>query len=100
MMLLTKAIEKQLPALYSTEKVEMADKVAVCKFFHPMSNMTWYAIEYDPTDRIFFGWVVGIEKEFGNFSLDEMQGVKVRGLGIERDRGFRPTKVSDLPEWE
>ena len=99
MILLTKAIEKQLPALYATEKVLPENKVAVCKFFHPMSSWTWYAIEYNPTEKIFFGWVVGHEKEFGNFSLEEMQSTKVRGLGIERDRSFRPTKLSDLPEW-
>jgi hypothetical protein len=33
----------QLPPLYSQEKVE--DPLVVSKFFHPMSPMTWYAIE-------------------------------------------------------
>ena len=94
MKLLTKKIEKSLPALYSQDgKGEEA--LAVVKFFHPMSNWTWYATEYDPETRIFFGLVVGHERELGNFSLDELESVKVRGLGIERDLNWSPRPLKE-----
>ena len=43
-----------LPPLYSQE--HETDPMVMYKFFHPLSNMTWYAIEFDGED-IFFGWV-------------------------------------------
>ena len=54
--------------------------------FFPMGAYTAYLLEYDPKSRIGFGAVtMGYGWELGNMSLDEMEGVKVRGLGIERD---------------
>lgn len=98
MKLLTAAIRKQLPKLYSTEKVPVEEKVAIVKFFH--SNSTWYAVEGQEKDGdfLFFGYVVvvGQASEWGYFSLNEMQSVKVRGLGIERDLYWTPTKMGDI----
>jgi hypothetical protein len=93
MKLLTKALREKLPPLYANEKVE--DPLAIVKFFHPMSNWTWYATEFDGTDR-FFGLVEGHESELGYFSLSELAEVKVCGLGIERDLHFSPTPLSKL----
>ena len=60
MKLLTKAIEAKLPGIGTTEPEEGAeeehDPMCHVKFFHPLSNWTWYAIEYDPLERLFFGW--------------------------------------------
>ena len=96
MKLLTKENIKRLPALYSTEKTE--DPVAVVKFFTPWANWTWYATEFDGDDT-FFGRIDGHESELGYFSLDELKSVRGRfGLKIERDRGFRPTPLSELPK--
>ena len=79
-------IRKQLPKLYSTEKELIGDKVAYARYFFPMGAYTAYLLEYDPKSRIGFGAVtMGYGWELGNMSLDEMEGVKVRGLGIERD---------------
>jgi len=95
--LLTKAIEKKLPALYATENVPLEQKVAVVKFFTPDSNWTWYGLEYDPKTRTFFGWVVGHEKELGYFSLDELESARgPMGLPIERDKWFSPTPLGQL----
>jgi hypothetical protein len=88
-MLLTKAIEKQLPELYGTEEIKTADKVLVVKYFK--NNFTWYAIEFDPIERIFYGYVEGMENEWGYFSLDELQSINV-----ERDLYFDPIKFSEL----
>lgn len=93
MMLLTKEIEKKLPKLYATEGVPKAEKVAQVKFFTPRSNWTWYGVEYDPDERVFFGLVEGFEAEMGYFSLDELESL---GTMIERDRWFKPTRLGDL----
>ena len=89
MKLLTKETLKNLPALGSTDG--QGDQAVVqVKFFTPWDRWTWYATEYDPETRTFFGLVDGFEKEYGYFSLDELEAVKGPfGLKIERDRGFQ-----------
>lgn len=96
MKLLTQELRRQLPPLYSQEKE--ADPMVYAKFFHPLSSWTWYATEGSPEgdDFIFFGWVYGDVPELGYFSLNEMEGVKIMGLGIERDLHFQPTKLSEV----
>lgn len=89
MKLLTKEIEKKLPALYSQEAV--SNPKIIVKFFHPLSSWKWYAYEGDRQedgDWLFFGMVHGYEKEIGYFSLKELEEVEVRGLGVERDKWF------------
>ncbi len=97
MMLLTKENEKSLPAMYSQEETPTGDQIAQVKFFTPDSNWTWYAVEYSPEERMFFGLVDGFEKELGYFSLDELATVRGKlGLPIERDRYFTPCKLSEV----
>ena len=99
--LLPKSIEKQLPKLYSTEKGLIGDKVAYARYFFPMGAYTAYLLEYDPKERIGFGVVtMGYGWELGNISLDEMQGGKIHGLGIERDLYFTPKKLHEIAELE
>ena len=95
MKLLTKEITKRLPPLYSQEdKGQKA--IAYVKFFTPDSSWTWYATEFDGKD-LFFGLVDGHEKEFGYFSLSELQTVRgPMGLAIERDLHFNPTPLENL----
>jgi len=33
------------------------DPLVIAKFFHPFQHRTRYATEYDPGDRLFFGYV-------------------------------------------
>ena len=97
MKLLTKELAAQFPKLLSTEKVPETDKVVIAKFFHPFSQITWYAVEYDPNDELFFGYVDnGPDSEWGYFSLREMSSLKVKGLGMERDLYFKPQKIKDV----
>jgi Protein of unknown function (DUF2958) len=101
MKLLTKELEKALPALYSQENVKLADQIAIVKFFDPMGSSNWYAIEYSPKQRIFFGYIEGDENEWGYFSLNELESIsKKRILGIERDLYFKRTKMSDIIKGE
>jgi len=95
--MLTKDLEKKLPRLYGTEKVPTNEKVVQVKFFCPWNQWTWYGVEYDPDERIFFGYVVGFEKEWGYFSLDELESVRgPLGLKIERDLHFGTPKFGEI----
>ena len=98
MKLLTKAIKKRLPKLYETENVKAEDKVLQVKFFSPVGSWTWYGVEFDGEDS-FFGYVRGHADEWGYFSLQELEEVRLpMGLKIERDMYFKPTKFSELNE--
>lgn len=97
MKLLTKEIEKRIPALYTQEN--NADPMVVAKFFAPWSNWTWYVTEGQRQDGdfMFFGYVVGQDNELGYFSLNELMSVRGRfGLKIERDMWFDPTPLSKI----
>ena len=99
--LMPDSIRKQLPKLYSTEKELIGDKVAYARYFFPMGAYTAYLLEYDPKTRIGFGAVtMGYGWELGNMSLDEMEEVKIHGLGIERDLYFSPKKLYEIAELE
>lgn len=93
MKLLTGSIRASLPPLYSQENVK--DPIVHAKFFTPWSNLTWFAMEYEPADGTFFGWVVGHEEELGYFSLDELESLRgPGGIGVERDIHFTPKPLS------
>lgn len=101
--LLTKALEKKLPKLYHYDDLGTpADEmVAQVKFFDPMSRWTWYGMEYDPKERIFFGYVKsGLDPDFdelGYFSLDELENLKnAAGIPIERDMYYEPETLAKI----
>ncbi|WP_333615423.1 helicase-related protein, partial [Bacteroides pyogenes] len=99
--LMPDSIRKQLPKLYSKGKELIGDKVAYARYFFPMGAYTAYLLEYDPKTRIGFGAVtMGYGWELGNMSLDEMEEVKIHGLGIERDLYFTPKKLHEIAELE
>ena len=96
MKLLTKEIVEMFKKIGRQEDVK--DPIVVCKFFNPAGAGTWWATEYSPEDRIFFGYVsiFGDEcDEWGSFALSELQDYKGPfGLGIERDKFFDPQPIS------
>ena len=86
MKLLTQEILKKLPKIGATEDLPDEQKRVYAKFFNPTGAGSWYAIEFDPAEKLFFGYANILEGEVGYFSLDELQSFKGRfGLGIERD---------------
>jgi len=91
---MTAALERQLPPLRSTSN--LPDPVAYGKWFHPMSNWTWYATEYDPQTGEMFGLVQGHEEELGYFSRQELEETLIHGLPVERDLYFHPTPLSQI----
>ncbi|MFH1726885.1 MAG: DUF2958 domain-containing protein [Pseudomonadota bacterium] len=87
MKLLTKDLIKKFQETGSQEN--NPNPSIICKFFTTWANWTWYATEYDPETRIFYGLVHGFENEWGYFSLDELEALKgPGGLGVERDLNF------------
>jgi len=96
MKLLTKEILERFAKVGSQESV--ADPIIICKFFNPTGAGTWYATEYDPERKEFFGFVsiFGDDNdELGYFSLDELESyVGTFGLGIERDLHFTEKPLS------
>lgn len=100
MKLLTEDIKKLIPPLYSTEEVPLNEKVAVVKFFDPYGYWRWYVIEgqeQEDGDWLFFGLVDGIEREYGYFTLRELESIEFMGTPrIERDLFFSPTPISEI----
>ena len=98
MKLLTKELKRILPPIRAQEHAK--DPTAYVKFFTPDSNWTWYATEGEPTeegDYLFFGFVIGFEKEWGYFLLSELESARgPMGLGIERDLYFKPQPFSKV----
>ena len=89
MKLLTKDILKKLPPLYGTEEIPLEEKKVIVKFFGG-SSASFYGIEFDPAEGLFWGWVnLGDREmaEFGYFSLPELQTIRFKpfGLPVERD---------------
>lgn len=98
MKLITKQLQKELAKypLYSQDG-KGEDAVVVCKFF--LQGYTWYVLEAEKADNgyEFFGIIVGQHTEYGYFTLSQLESVTGQwGLRVERDRGFKPTKVKDL----
>lgn len=98
MQLMTKTLEKRFAEVGSQDSV--ADPVIVAKFFNPCGAGTWYATEYDPRTRIFFGYVSIFgdhNDEWGSFALDELRAYKgPLGIGIERDLHFGERRFSEV----
>ena len=95
MKLMTKELEARFAVVGSQQDEE--DPLVIAKFFDPCGSWTWFAYEYNPQERTFFGLVHGFEKEFGSFSLDELQSIRgLLGIGIERDIHFTERRISDI----
>ena len=98
MQLMTKEIEEKAKKFpFDSQDGKGLDAEILVKFFDPTGSGTWYALEYDPKNQVFYGLVALHELEYGYFSLEELESVKGRfGLGIERDRHFGNKKIRDI----
>ncbi len=100
MKLLTKELVARFNKVGSQEEIK--DPVVIAKFFNPTGGGTWYATEYDPESKIFFGYVSIFgdwNDEWGSFSLVELENYRGRlGLGIERDIYFISKPFSQISE--
>ena len=96
MKLMTKELKERFEMVGSQEDIK--DPLVIAKYFNPTGAGTWYATEYNPKERLFFGYVSIFgdwNDEWGYFSLDELEGFKGQfGLGIERDLFFVEKRAS------
>jgi hypothetical protein len=87
MRLMTGELEKRFAEIGSQENSK--NPIVVAKFFNPAGAGTWYATEYDPKTKTFFGYVSIFgdwNDEWGYFSLDELESFEGPfGIGLERD---------------
>lgn len=96
MKLLTKELLNRFAEVGRQENVK--DPIVIAKFFNPTGAGTWFATEYYPDDREFFGFVSIFgdhNDEWGYFTLDELESYRgAFGLGIERDLYFDEQPMS------
>lgn len=93
--LLSDDLKKVLPRLREQEHSKDPNVFAV--FFFPLSGWKWFVTEGESNgdDYIFFGYVVGLEAEFGSFSLSELEKVNIQGVRVERVEGFYQAPLSE-----
>ena len=98
MKLLTKELIKRFARVGSQE--EDKNPIVIAKFFDPAGAGTWWATEYNPEDKTFFGYasIFGDHNdEWGYFSLIELESIKSKfGLGIERDLHCGEKRISEF----
>lgn len=98
MELITQELIKRFQEVGSQE--DKKDPLIIAKFFNPTGAGTWYATEYDPIKKMFFGYVSILGNqcdEWGYFSLDELENLKLPfGLSIERDLYFGEKLFSEI----
>ena len=89
------ALFKDYP-LYSQENEE--DPLVIAKLFDPCSAATWFLLEFDPVQRLAFGYVTGMTAdELGYVSLNEMESIQgPLGIGIEQDLYFKQKRLSEV----
>lgn len=98
MKLATKEVIKNTPRIGAT--AESNDCMVTAKFFYPAGAATWYITEIDEAGEEAFGFTTlgdPQNAELGYISIPELQAFRGRfGLGIERDRSFRPRALSEV----
>jgi len=98
MKLMTKELETRFAEIGSQDGV--SDPLIIAHYFDPSGAGDWYATEYDPVDRIIFGYASIFQDwndEWGYTSLDELGAYKGQwGLGIERDLYWKEKRASEV----
>ena len=98
MKLLSKKLERRFAQVGSQENAK--DPLIITEFLNPAGFVTFYATEYNPATRTFFGYVSLSEDnngEWGYFTLDELEFLKKNLLfGIVCDHFFQEQPASHL----
>lgn len=96
--LLPKEIESVLPRISDQEGNKNPTVYAVFQF--PLSGWTWFVTEADSyeDDICFFGYVVGLEREWGYFCLSQLESVDINGLKVFREKDHVPKPLSECQQ--
>ena len=92
--LLPKEIESVLPRISDQEGNKNPTVYAVFQF--PLSGWIWFVTEGDSyeDDICFFGYVVGLEREWGYFCVSELESVDINGNKVCRSEDHVPRPLS------
>jgi hypothetical protein len=94
----TKEQLANIPELYQTEEVDLADKVIQAHFF--LGNCDWYIVEYDGEDLLFGYAILGGDLEMGEWgyiSFSELQKLKTpQGIEVDFDLYWKPVKAGEI----
>ena len=93
--LLPKELKNALPKISGQEGNKDPNVYVVFQF--PLSGWTWVVTEGDAyeDDNCFFGYVVGLEREWGYFCLSELESVDINGIKVCRDEDHVPRPLSE-----
>ncbi len=97
MPLLSEELRAQLPSLYSQEAE--SEPFVYARWFLPGTDWVWYVIEGEAAseDYVLFGFVFGIENEFGYFQLSELESLRSpTGACVECDLTFTEGRLTDV----
>lgn len=88
-------IRDALPKLGSQEGNR--DPIVHIVFYFPFSEWVWFATEGEVKDDdfLFFGYVIGLEREWGHFTLNELESVNANGIRVRRDEEHLPQPLSE-----
>jgi hypothetical protein len=93
MTLITEEVIKQLPPISRVE----GEKTLLIRLYTPWVFQSWEIAEYDPEKRLCYGWVCGLENNWGYFNLDELEKIRgPYGLKIVRDLAFKPIRYRKI----
>ena len=102
MNLIPEEIGKTIPKLYEQDGKE-GDAIVYAKFY--IGNWIWYVLEYDPDEKRCYGYIIGQAKEFGYFSLTELEELRIEVdvenigtvlLTVERDEKWIPKSLKEI----
>ncbi|MFN0140852.1 MAG: hypothetical protein ACKVQW_12300 [Pyrinomonadaceae bacterium] len=93
--LLPKEFKNALPKISDQEGNKNPTVHAVFQFH--LSGWLWFATEGEAIDDdfLFFGYVVGLEREWGYFCLRELESVDINGIKVCRDDDHMPRPLSE-----
>lgn len=85
---------------YSSEDLSTNTEF-LARFYNPISGQFWLVNKYDKQTNTFFGLHVGLENQWGYFSVDKLENMKLPyGATIQRDELFDIRSTSLLMEHE
>lgn len=95
---MTKKLEARFKKIGKQE--DNKNPIVVAKFFNPVGAGTWYATEYNPEEKTFFGYVSIFGDhcdEWGYFTLQELEELELPlNMHIERDLFCKEKPISEF----
>ena len=99
MQLLTKELLNRFEKVGRQE--DSKDPIVIAKFFNPAGAGTWYATEYDPESKEFFGYVSIFgdwNDEWGLFALAELENYEANSVLVMTGFVFEKRGQRDYAE--